>query len=242
MVQVPDSNVKNLKIALLERLKGKSDIAKRLAISLAIATMLPLSITNATEESNETKIKLNTDSHELLVLENSKVEIIPGESKIEREAREQAEAEAIAKSLELSQLKISAESADTVSTRSTKIYNDPSNFDEIYQRAEAVYGVDWRILKAVHYVETGCSGSTSKSSYAGAVGPMQFLPSTWRSYGVDGNGDGTADITNVEDAVFSAARYLSACGYPDVKSALWGYNRSTSYYYKVMEVATSLGF
>jgi len=139
-------------------------------------------------------------------------------------------------------LRISAESAKIVSTKSIKAYNDPANFDEIYQRAQSVYGVNWKILKAIHYVETGCSGSTSKRSYAGAVGPMQFLLSTWRSYGVDGNGDGEADITNVEDAIFTAARYLFACGYPNVKRALWGYNPSTSYYNKVMEVAYSIGF
>ncbi len=242
LIKVPSQIMKNLKIALLERLKGRNDIAKKLVISLAIMAILPLGIADATEEVNETKIKLDTNSHELLVLDDSKVEIIPGESKIEREAREKAEAEAKAKAEELAKIKVSAESANTVSTYSTKIYNDPANFDEIYQRAQAVYGVDWRLLKAVHYVETGCSGSTSKSSYAGAVGPMQFLPSTWRAYGVDGNGDGQADITNVEDAIFAAARYLSACGYPDVKRALWGYNPSTSYYYKVVELATSLGF
>jgi membrane-bound lytic murein transglycosylase B len=70
---------------------------------------------------------------------------------------------------------------------------------------------------------------------------MQFLPSTWKHYGVDGNGDGVADITNVNDAIFSAANYLKACGYPNIKSALWGYNPSTRYYTKVMTKAQSFG-
>lgn len=238
--------MKNLKNLRDKGLKVNNNMVKLTAILLATVALLPISVIGADNKKDETNIKLNTNSHELLILEDSKVKIIPGESQVEREAREKAEAEAIAvakaKAEEIARVKAKTESANTVSTYSVKIYNDPANFDEIYVRAQDVYGVDWRLLKAVHYVETGCSGSTSKRSYAGAMGPMQFLPSTWRTYGVDGNGDGTADITNVEDAIFAAARYLKACGYPDTKKALWGYNPSYSYYNKVMEVAHSLGF
>jgi hypothetical protein len=48
--------------------------------------------------------------------------------------------------------------------------------------------------------------------YDRAVGPMQFIPSTWAGYGVDGNGDGTADPFNVFDAARAAADYLCAAG------------------------------
>src|SRR3546814_20580862 len=41
-----------------------------------------------------------------------------------------------------------------------------------------------------------------------AVGPMQFIPGTWKSFGVDGSGDGLADPNNVFDAATAAARYL----------------------------------
>ena len=45
-----------------------------------------------------------------------------------------------------------------------------------------------------------------------AVGPMQFIPGTWRAWGADGNGDGVADPQNIEDATLTAARYLCAGG------------------------------
>ncbi len=50
------------------------------------------------------------------------------------------------------------------------------------------------------------------SYYAMAVGPMQFLPSTWAVYGADGNGDGKKDPNNIFDAALAAADYLCAGG------------------------------
>ncbi len=67
-----------------------------------------------------------------------------------------------------------------------------------------------------------------------AVGPMQFIPSTWAAYGVDGNGDGQADPFNVYDAAAAAADYLCAAG-GDLSTAagqeraLRAYNDSASY-------------
>ena len=45
-----------------------------------------------------------------------------------------------------------------------------------------------------------------------AVGPMQFIPETWEHWGVDANGDGTADPNQIDDAALAAARYLCASG------------------------------
>lgn len=67
---------------------------------------------------------------------------------------------------------------------------------------------------------------------------MQFLPSTWKQYGVDGNGDGVANILDPEDAVPSAAAYLNAGGAPeDWYAALYTYNRAGWYVREVLGVA-----
>ena len=55
---------------------------------------------------------------------------------------------------------------------------------------------------------------TLKGSYAGAMGPLQFMPSTYLRYGVDGNDDGTRDLFSDWDDIFaSIARYLHDCGW-----------------------------
>ena len=81
----------------------------------------------------------------------------------------------------------------------------------IYRSAGYQYGIDWRVLAAINRVETNFGRNTHVSS-AGAVGWMQFLPSTWRRWGVDASGDGVADPYDPQDAIFSAARYLDAAG------------------------------
>jgi membrane-bound lytic murein transglycosylase B len=59
--------------------------------------------------------------------------------------------------------------------------------------------------------ETG-HGRNNRTSSAGAQGLMQFMPATWRSMGVDGDGDCPADIHNDADSVHSAANYLTKSG------------------------------
>ena len=61
----------------------------------------------------------------------------------------------------------------------------------IYRNAGYQYGIDWRILAAINRVETNLGQNTHVSS-AGAVGWMQFMPSTWRRWGTDASGDGVA--------------------------------------------------
>lgn len=159
------------------------------------------------------------------------ITIVPGESVVQKTEREAA----LAKAAEEKAVALKKKS------NTIRVYSDPSNFDVIYQKAGAEFGVDPTLLKAIHTIETGASGSTNRSNPSGATGPMQFLPSTFRRHAVDGNGDGVKDIGNVEDAVFSAASYLKACGYPDIKKALWGYNPSTRYFTKVISLARSFG-
>ncbi|MCI3273355.1 C40 family peptidase [Streptomyces cylindrosporus] len=67
-----------------------------------------------------------------------------------------------------------------------------------------------------------------------AVGPFQFLPSTWESIGQDGNGDKVADPHNADDAALGAAIYLCGNGRDltkraQLKAAIWQYNHSEEY-------------
>ena len=64
------------------------------------------------------------------------------------------------------------------------------------------------MLAAINKIESNFGRNMGPSS-AGAIGWMQFMPSTWLRWGVDANGDGVADPWNAYDAVFSAARYLA---------------------------------
>ncbi|MFE2540672.1 lytic transglycosylase domain-containing protein [Actinacidiphila glaucinigra] len=67
-----------------------------------------------------------------------------------------------------------------------------------------------------------------------AIGPMQFIPSTWQTWGADGNDDGVSDPNNIFDAALAAGRYLCA-GNRDLSiesnlhQAILGYNHSTAY-------------
>jgi soluble lytic murein transglycosylase-like protein len=87
-----------------------------------------------------------------------------------------------------------------------------------YDEAEARFGVDWELLAAVHFIETRFGRVVSGSS-AGALGPMQFIPSTWKAYGMGG------DVRDPHDAILGAANYLSASGAPSrQRRALLAYN------------------
>jgi Transglycosylase SLT domain/Peptidase family M23 len=104
----------------------------------------------------------------------------------------------------------------------------------IYQAAGIEYGVRWEILAAINEIETDYGRNLNVSS-AGALGWMQFMPSTWRMYGTDGNKDGRKDPYNPVDAIFAAARYLKAAGYEqDVRRAIFAYNHADWYVDSVM--------
>jgi hypothetical protein len=81
------------------------------------------------------------------------------------------------------------------------------------------------------------------TTYDRAVGPMQFIPSSWAIFGVDGDGDGKADPFDIDDAAGSAAEYLCKAGGGDLSSeasqrnAVYSYNRSTAYVDNVMALA-----
>jgi hypothetical protein len=90
------------------------------------------------------------------------------------------------------------------------------------------------ILAAINEIESGFGANLGPSS-AGAEGWMQFMPSTWATYGVDANGDGRKDPNDPNDAIFAAARYLRAAGMPeDPEGAVFAYNHADWYVAEVM--------
>jgi membrane-bound lytic murein transglycosylase B len=92
-----------------------------------------------------------------------------------------------------------------------------------YTEAQARFGVHWSILASINFVESAF-GRVRSASEAGARGPMQFLPSTWRQYGMGG------DINDPRDAILAAANYLHRAGAArDLDRALFAYNHSTHY-------------
>lgn len=110
---------------------------------------------------------------------------------------------------------------------------------KLYKESARQYGFgrDWYVLAAVGQVESN-HGQNMGPSSAGAMGPMQFLPSTWAASGVDGDGDGRANIMDPEDAVPAAAGYLKEGGAPrDWYAALYSYNHADWYVKKVFAVA-----
>jgi murein DD-endopeptidase MepM/ murein hydrolase activator NlpD len=111
----------------------------------------------------------------------------------------------------------------------------------IYQAAGIEYGVRWEILAAINEIETDYGRNLNVSS-AGAVGWMQFMPSTWKRYGVDANHDGRKDPFNPVDAIFAAARYLKAADADqDVRRAVFAYNHADWYVDSVLMRARLIG-
>lgn len=137
----------------------------------------------------------------------------------------------------------------------------PEEYIPIYKAAAEEYSVPWTLLAAHHRIETRFSTMDPLLSPAGAEGHMQFMPCTfvgwgypgceglgkgnipdkdktdpaviqkYGGYGVDANGDGIADPYDIEDAIFSAANYLSKSGAADgeIEKAIFHYNHSDKY-------------
>ena len=92
-----------------------------------------------------------------------------------------------------------------------------------YREAQRRFGVRWQLLAAINFVESAF-GKVKSSSVDGAQGPMQFIPATWRAYGLGGN------VRDPHDAILGAANYLAANGArTDERNALFHYNPSALY-------------
>jgi membrane-bound lytic murein transglycosylase B len=104
-----------------------------------------------------------------------------------------------------------------------------------YREAQHRFKIPWNVLAAVNFVETKF-GKLRSASAAGAQGPMQFMPATWRRYGLGGN------VQDAHDAILGAANYLHASGAPqNLRNALHHYNPSSAYVDAVVRYARRVG-
>ncbi len=111
----------------------------------------------------------------------------------------------------------------------------------IYQACGTQYGIPWQVLASINRIETAF-GTNLNISSAGAMGWMQFIPSSWKMYGVDANEDGRKDPYNPNDAICAAARYLRAAGgQEDLRTAIFAYNHADWYVDEVLLYANQYG-
>jgi cell wall-associated NlpC family hydrolase len=119
----------------------------------------------------------------------------------------------------------------------------PSNYLALYKKAGQQYGIPWNVLAGIGWVETHhgqlkAPGVTSGENSMHAGGPMQFIPDTWKNFGVDGNNDGKKDRYDPADAIPAAARYLKHSGAPThMRTAIFAYNHLVSYVNNVLSTA-----
>jgi Transglycosylase SLT domain len=111
----------------------------------------------------------------------------------------------------------------------------------IYQACGTEYGIPWEVLASINKIETAF-GTNLNVSTAGAVGWMQFLPSSWEAFGVDANGDGKKDPYNPIDAICAAANYLKLAGaHKDLYQSIFAYNHADWYVQEVLLYARAYG-
>lgn len=229
---------------ILSKIKNKIYINKIITGSLVIRLMtisilfstIPAEAVNVENKDNigqyDSKITLDLNKSIPVKVDSAKeIKIIPGESEYNKKLRQEA-------------AKKTRATANVIARERSNPRPDVSLEQKraLAKSAAASTGIDWKILEAVWQVETGKSWDTSVHSYAGAQGPMQFMPSTFRKYATDGNGDGKIEISNAQDAVYSAAKLLACAGAADGKidQALLSYNHAQWYVNKVKKVADSI--
>lgn len=102
----------------------------------------------------------------------------------------------------------------------------------------ALDGVHWDYIPvSADYIRV-----TGDKTYAHALGPMQFIPTTWAAYGADADGDGRANVFDINDAALGTARYLCAAGgnlrtHAGQVAAVLAYNHSDQYLAQVLALA-----
>jgi hypothetical protein len=118
----------------------------------------------------------------------------------------------------------------------------PHNYLDLFRASAAKYcpGMSWTVLAAIGQIESG-DGTNNGPSPAGALGPMQFMPATWATWGMTAFGEtGPPNIMDPFDAVPAAARYLCAAGAgtpAGLSRAIFAYNHADWYVAEVLALA-----
>lgn len=195
------------------------------ALATALSALPGYAMSSTEEVSNIPEIKVDFGETITVATKQNEIKFVLGESEAQKKERKAAEALAKKKSVE--------KAAQVVATNYS---TDLASLRALYQSAAAVYGIDWKLIEAVHQVETGKSAQC-KTSYAGATGPMQFMPSTFRAYAQSGG-----NICDLKDSIYAAANLLARSGAAsgDIDSALFSYNHSSAYVQKVKSVMESI--
>jgi len=160
-------------------------------------------------------------------------------ARLSERARTLAEAEEVAARLAAARAAVEQAAHDAAATAQAGAI--PADFRRLYRAAATTCpGLAWPVLAAIGQVESG-HGRNTATSYAGARGPMQFLPDTFAAYAVDGDRDGDTDILDPADSIHTAARYLCANGAGSgdggLRRALWHYNHADWYVEMVLRIA-----
>jgi hypothetical protein len=117
----------------------------------------------------------------------------------------------------------------------------PAQLVPTWKAAGRAFGIRWTVLAGITEIESG-HGCNMGPSSAGALGWTQFMPGTWKEWGMDADGNGKASPFSSADAIFSSARYLRASGAPrSYRKALFTYNRADWYVRSVLQRARKYG-
>ena len=129
---------------------------------------------------------------------------------------------------------------DAIEPTDMAIDDIPPHYLRLYRKAARPPGLPWNVLAAIGDIESdhGRNPPDCTPNAAGAAGPMQFLATTWATYGIDGDHDGHTDRCDPADAIPAAAHYLAANGATQggkhLEQALWHYNHADWYIHKVL--------
>lgn len=141
-------------------------------------------------------------------------------------------------------VRIAREASAKKALQSKPALSKPAEVDDdqkyaLATQAAAKYSIPASLLFAVWKIESGQRMYFEGGSSAGARGPCQFMPGTWRSYQEDGNGDGVKNVNDARDCLYGSAKLLARNGASsgDYRRALFAYNHSTTYVNQVLKMA-----